>query len=732
MTDTGQENRSHRRRGLSSRTLRKRSKVTRACDACKSRKKACSGDIPCKFCLRIGTSCTYNVPYHRGAASSPRPATAQQGESTRATSQPQPTPQSDPLQPSPAATASTADGSIEIGGQYRGPASAHSFLARAMRNFHDHPLGTSQTSLAPTCEDAQGSIFSYGDRKAPRIDPSQMIWPDRMTVNNLVQRYFEFASPTYRILHQGVVEEWIGRLFSEEVVASARENVSSTVLPDSKAIILLICALASLSSASEESIEHQVSPGDMQQCEAYYQMAEQILAKSTGMPSLESVQARLLSVLYLLGASRMNQAWFNFGPTVQLLMAIGLHRKKTQSSSSPSSLVLHECSKRVLWCSFTLDQYLSLILGRPRLLHEEDIDQEYPSLVNDENLNIIQCSPHPLKNCLMDATVCHSKLSRILARASQDLYSIKPIERDQEIKSVRKLMSQIAQWQSELPPIFTDTVCPSSLITVFRRQSTVIRLARFHAVMFVTRPLLLWDCSHEPDSAELIQFLQSCVTTARDTLEVVLDLVKDNQLFRAFWYTQYIAFNALSIIYIYLIHSNKRRIPHSWLFSPGSSTTDAETPTVEQMQLYKLAERTQHYLGQATERNALAWRYTLVLEVLKSEYKSQPHHEPGGEEYQLTNRQDQAPEYSALSQSHSLGGEFPVDGFMSGQGPVDWETLQASILDPEANNDFQGRTSLYTGIGNLFPILNPTDDFSLDFWPQLDRLPICKLHQLVV
>ncbi|KAJ5107636.1 hypothetical protein N7456_004311 [Penicillium angulare] len=728
MTDAGQENRSQTRRGLSSRTLRKRSKVTRACDACKSRKKACSGDIPCKFCLRIGTSCTYNVPYHRGAASSPRPATAQQGESTRAASQSQPTPQSDPLQPSPAATASTADGSIDIGGQYRGPASAHSFLARAMRNFHDHPLGASQNSLAPTCEDTHGSIFSYGDRHAPRIDPSQMNWPDRVTVNSLVQRYFEFASPTYRILHQGVVEGWVERIFSEEVATGARENFSSTVLPDYKAIILLVCALASLSLAPEESIEHQVSLGDMQQCEAYYQMAEQILSKTTGMPSLESVQARFLSVLYLLGASRMNQAWFNFGPTVQLLMAIGLHRKKMHSTSSPSSLVLHECSKRVLWCSFTLDQYLSLILGRPRLLHEEDIDQEYPSLVNDENLKIIQSSSNSLRNCLMDAPVCHSKLSRILARASQDLYSIKPVERDQEIKSVKKLMTQISQWQSELPPIFTDRVCPSSLITIFRRQSTVIRLARFHAVMFVTRPLLLWDCSHEPDSAELIQFLQSCVTTARDTLEMVLDLVKDNQLFRAFWYTQYIAFNALSIIYIYLIHSSKGRIPHNWVFSNVSSTTNAENVKVEKMPLYELAEGTQHYLGQATDRNALAWRYALVLEVLKSESKSQLHHEPCGEESQPTNRQHQAPEFSALLQPHSVGGGSPVDGFISEQGPVDWENLQASILDSESNNDFQGRTSLYTGIGNLFPILNPTDDFSLDFWPQLDRLPICKFH----
>lgn len=98
-------------------------------------------------------------------------------------------------------------------------------------------------------------------------------------------------------------------------------------------------------------------------------------------------------------------------------------------------------------------------------------------------------------------------------------------------------MGQIAHWQSELPPLLADWGKPSSLITIFRRQSTVIRLACLHAVMYVTRPLLLWDCFHEPEDADPTRYLQSCVITARDTLELVLDLVKDNQLFRAFWYT---------------------------------------------------------------------------------------------------------------------------------------------------------------------------------------------------
>jgi hypothetical protein len=45
-----------------------------------------------------------------------------------------------------------------------------------------------------------------------------------------------------------------------------------------------------------------------------------------------------------------------------------------------------ECRKRVFWAAYTLDNYLSAALGRPRTFHDDDIDQEMPSLVSDEDI----------------------------------------------------------------------------------------------------------------------------------------------------------------------------------------------------------------------------------------------------------------------------------------------------------------------------------------------------------
>lgn len=237
MAGATEEERMNRRRTLS-RVAQKRSKVTRACDSCKARKKACTGDIPCRFCVRIGMTCTYNVPYHRGSAARPPPSTRQ---AEMATGFRPPASQPLPIGPSPALTNSSRDDPIDVGGQYRGPTSAHSFLDRAVRDFHHQQHG--QPQFPPTPEDAYASIFSFGDRQAPQTPPSQIQWPTRNVVDQLVRRYFDFASPTYRILHQGTVENWVNLMFSQE---SATAEVSLV----SRAIILLQCAIASLSATA--------------------------------------------------------------------------------------------------------------------------------------------------------------------------------------------------------------------------------------------------------------------------------------------------------------------------------------------------------------------------------------------------------------------------------------------------------------------------------------------------
>jgi hypothetical protein len=122
--------------------------------------------------------------------------------------------------------------------------------------------------------------------------------------------------------------------------------------------------------------------------ERWYAASRWVSSMESGPPRLESVQARLGQCLYLLSSSRANECWYTFGTALQLVTALGLHRKwPAKMSKHGNSYLEQQLRKRIFWSAYTLDKYLSVMFGRPRLLHDEDTDQELPDEINDEDIS---------------------------------------------------------------------------------------------------------------------------------------------------------------------------------------------------------------------------------------------------------------------------------------------------------------------------------------------------------
>lgn len=90
----------------------------------------------------------------------------------------------------------------DLEGHYVGPSSGVSFLLRVRRRLHEHA----------SCSD-NSLIFSFGDAPLPKTDPLVLVLPSFGTAKGLVDRYFSFAFPTHRFLHQGTVELWLEELY---------------------------------------------------------------------------------------------------------------------------------------------------------------------------------------------------------------------------------------------------------------------------------------------------------------------------------------------------------------------------------------------------------------------------------------------------------------------------------------------------------------------------------------
>lgn len=309
--------------------------------------------------------------------------------------------------------------------------------------------------------------------------------------------------------------------------------------PIQRAILFLVMATATLYSANagDEVLlgTHENDEEPWLVAERYYQAAHGIIAHETGSIRLESIQARLASLSFLLNTSRLNQAWFTFGTCFQLILTLGMHRKSPEDGSS-HDFITQECRKRCFWTAYTLDGYFSVMLGRPPFFHDSDIDQRLPTLVNDSDILASGIVPRAYnKDCMIAAALHHAKLARIVKQASREQYLLQRPKDQQQIETAQRLNTEIAEWRRGLPVFLSGAIHPSTLVPVFRRQLTVLRIACAHAVMLINRPLILL---RRTDPSSIEPQVTACLDAARQVLDLVLEFVAENHLFSAFWNTQ--------------------------------------------------------------------------------------------------------------------------------------------------------------------------------------------------
>ncbi|KEQ69647.1 hypothetical protein M436DRAFT_12701, partial [Aureobasidium namibiae CBS 147.97] len=594
----------------------KRQKVTRACDGCKSKKKRCTGEQPCMPCLKLSSKCTYEAQYNRGTT-------------------PQETRETPPLRigidrdvaqtpclPAYGLFSDTIDGVARPGsarqtpeideaidGQYLGPSSAQSFLGKALRRLDRESVQTPAARQGKHIE-TETSTLSFGDAKVKQPDIAQFSWPEYRTATRLLERFFEFASPTYRYFHEPSVSEWLERIYNK-----------SDVPVVAQACILFMFASASVFAVDRSGDTVDANSQGWESSEIYYQKAEALLAEETGPPRLESVQARFAAVQYLLSSSRPTRALYAFGTTVQIMQAVGLHRKRSERAGRQGlDMIAVEVQRRLFWCVFTLDKYLSIVMGRIPLLRVDDTNQALPIVVNDEDLapeGIEQHASGPGRDSLLLATRAHVEIGLILARASQEQNRLPAITGRTHVEAAVRGTEEIRDWKSKLPPMMSGVIHPESLIPCFRRQHSILTLARLHAVIFVTRPLLLRNLSNELPELERRQYreqLRSCVQAAREAIENINGSARYQVLYPAFWFSQYVAFSAISIIHIYIIQMSRYRVPTN-LFGPSFE----EASLMQLKTLYELALVGQSRLAEAGVNSAPVWRYRPILETLSAQ-----------------------------------------------------------------------------------------------------------------
>lgn len=204
-----------------------------------------------------------------------------------------------------------------------------------------------------------------------------------------------------------------------------------------------------------------------------------------------------------------------------------------------------------------------------------------------------------------------SRLTRIVSLVLRDLYPIRPPSLALRIELSAKYTKDLDRWRESLGPFLDAAGIESSLlIPIYQRQRGVLNLAYYHAMLLIHRPFLLSNFANltgirsHPSyqaPADTSANIASCLDAAMNIVRVVDDVFTSSNLFRAFWFTQYYAFCAVVVLYIYRIRQH--------LLSPAGQNEA----------YFAAGQKCQRQLESISETDCLARRYCVVLEELRLE-----------------------------------------------------------------------------------------------------------------
>jgi hypothetical protein len=213
---------------------------------------------------------------------------------------------------------------------------------------------------------------------------------------------------------------------------------------------------------------------------------------------------------------------------------MGLHKHLIITPDNAMLSTEAEQRQRVFWVLYALDKNISIRLGRPSMISDDDIGLVSP--LPTQTLEIARPDSH-----LSDRHHIFLKLvmlSQIESRIYSELYSSNAERKSasERLKSIVSLNQQIKSWRSELLP----DVRPGDTFTCLpdeRAGITMLHLVYHNGILAIHRSPLhssLWTAkadpiqdalSQDPEIRELMESSQHlCINSARWSLKLVKQL----------------------------------------------------------------------------------------------------------------------------------------------------------------------------------------------------------------
>jgi hypothetical protein len=351
---------------------------------------------------------------------------------------------------------------------YHGHSSGVSFLS-GLRQFGEMfriPADSSPSlkhrsmSQAPS---SPTSTLSLAD--SSNAVPTGADLPSKDEAQNLCDAAIIEASAMLRVVHLPTFYKQFDRMF--ELAPEQYGAAENSFLP----LLFAVLALGKLfskhdSDLDKASYETLIEEGyvDSLRCKwsylilsrsKYFRAARQLI-DVTDCRDLVSLQTIIFMIQFLQSSAKLSACYAYIGVALRSALRMGLHR----SFNTSFNPIEAETRKRIFWVIRRMDSYVGAMLGLPRFLEDEDIDQDWPAEVDDDYITENGILPMPEGSIsVMIAFNAHTRIVQVLSKICKYVYPIKGTQSGDSktvsytvsYSKIRELERDLAQWLDELP-----------------------------------------------------------------------------------------------------------------------------------------------------------------------------------------------------------------------------------------------------------------------------------------
>lgn len=424
---------------------------------------------------------------------------------------------------------------------YIGDASTISFL-QLLRMIVETTVGPSPFTLDPERHKIKETAFSL-----PPDTGLTHLLPEKQTALILVDSFFVNTHALVEVFDERAFLEKMDRCYSDPL------SVDHIFLCHLNLVFAIGLSFATPESGTREAeIIDSLKANYPDQSEIFFLNAKSINNPVIGFEDADlwSIQALILMALYLLLRSRRNPAFAYIGMAVRTAYTLGLHREETLIVFPAEQQVV----RRNLWRSlFVLDRFLSMSLGRPMAIADEECSGEVlnpsSSLYSAPLLDSDQYCTAGLEAAVRS---CH-----VMGLILKKVY----LQRKISTKLAQELADQCRRWPENLSPALHWRQASRQ----DRRQAIAIlhtNQAYCHSIILLTRPFFLYLLSAEIQQTRLgagqwlkrsrgrmEKFSDACLIASTHTIAIVQNAYEGQYLPKINPFVTYCLFAAALIIF---------------------------------------------------------------------------------------------------------------------------------------------------------------------------------------